>query len=93
MGDLARALWNRSEANWDSNEVLAQILERGTMEDWREVYRRAEADPQLRQRLTRLVLEVPVPLPRFWLAALANLDPDVDVGAEVPDYYTATSVV
>ena len=90
---VSRALWNRSEANWDSDEVLAQILERGTMADWREIYLRAEGDRGFRERLTRLVLTVPLPLPRFWLAALANLDPNVDVGAEVPDYYSATSAV
>jgi hypothetical protein len=79
--------------NWGSDEVLAQILERGTIAEWREVYRRAEVDSLLRQRLSQLVLTVPLPLPRFWLAALGNLGADVDVAASVPDYYTATSDV
>ena len=88
----SRALWNRSALDWRSDEILAQILDRGTMSDWREVYRRAKADASLRARLHRLVLTVPVPLPRFWLSALASLDADVDVAADVPDYYLHTTV-
>ena len=38
------------------------------------------------------LLTVPVPLPRFWLAALASLGEPVDLGAEVPDYYEQGAV-
>ena len=90
--DTSRALWNRSAHSWESDEMLAQILERGSMTDWRVVYRRAEADPQLRARLRHIVLNVPLPLPRFWLAALIALGEQVDLSAMVPDYYEGTAL-
>jgi hypothetical protein len=46
----------------------------------------------VRRRIRHLVLTVPTPLPRFWLAALANLGEEIDFDAVVPDYYAATSV-
>jgi hypothetical protein len=58
---------------------------------WRELYQIARADHRLRARIHRLVLTVPVVLPHFWLAALADLGEAVDVGARVPDYYDTTS--
>ena len=84
----SRALWNRTRGDLESDEVLAQILDRGEIEVWRDVYRRAKSDAQLRQRIVRIVLTVPTPLPRFWLAALASLGECVDLGAPVPDYTT-----
>jgi len=84
----SRALWNRTRGDLESDEVLAQILDRGEIEVWRDVYRRAKSDAQLRQRIVRIVLTVPTPLPRFWLAALASLGECVDLGAPVPDYMT-----
>ena len=84
----SRALWNRTRGDLESDEVLAQILDRGEIEVWRDVYRRAKSDAQLRQRIARIVLTVPTPLPRFWLAALASLGECVDLGAPVPDYMT-----
>jgi len=56
------------------------------------VYQRAKVDPELRSRVHRLVLTVPLPLPRFWLSALVSLGEPVDVGAAVPDYYSHSSV-
>jgi hypothetical protein len=88
----SRALWNRDTAELGSDEVLAQILDRGEMSAWRALYGAARSDPGLRQRLKRLVLTVPLPLPRFWLAALASLGEAVDFDADVPDYYTSTAV-
>jgi hypothetical protein len=38
------------------------------------------------------VLTVPLPLPRFWLAALASLGDPVDYDAPVLDYYDATAI-
>jgi hypothetical protein len=82
----SRALWNRTVCDLESDETLAQILDRGELEVWRDIYRRAKTDPQLRQRIRRIILTVPTPLPRFWLAALASLGEPVDLGADVPDY-------
>lgn len=90
--DTSRALWNRSRFKLESDEVLAQILDRGEIGAWREVYRMARADPTLRKRIARIVATVPLPLPRLWLAALADLGEPVDVGGPVPDYYEQTTV-
>jgi hypothetical protein len=38
------------------------------------------------------VLTVPLPLPHFWLAALASLGEVVDMDAAVPGYYDASTV-
>jgi hypothetical protein len=90
--ERSRALWNRAGFDLESDEVLAQILDRGTLADWRALYRRARSDARLRARIKTIVLTVPLPLPRFWLAALANLGEPIDLGAAVPDYFAATSV-
>lgn len=84
--DRSRALWNRRGLDLRSDEVLAQLLDRGEMPAWRELYALARADPSLRKRIARIVTTVPTPLPHFWLAALKGLGEDVDVGAETPDY-------
>ena len=60
--------------------------------DWRVLYRMAAGDAQLRARIGRLVRTVPLPLPHFWLAALASLDEPVDWDAPVPGYYASTSI-
>jgi hypothetical protein len=90
--ERSRALWNRVALDLRSDEVLAQLLDRGEMWVWRELYRRARSDAALRARIKRIVLAVPVALPHFWLAALASLGEAVDVGAPTPDYYHATAV-
>jgi hypothetical protein len=82
----SRALWNRTSCDLDSDEVLAQLLDRGELDVWRELYRRAKSDPNLRHRIAGIVTTVPTPLPRFWLAALASLGEPVDLAADVPDY-------
>ncbi len=87
-----RALWNRDALELQSDEVLAQILDRGELADWRELYRLARADAQLRGRIRRLVVTVPLPLPHFWLAALASLGETVDFDAPVPDYYESNAI-
>ncbi len=91
-GETSRVNWNRSGPAIDSDEVLAQLLDRGTTDDWRSLYRRAGSDPQLRARLQHIVLTVPLPLPRFWLAALVALGEPVDLSSPVPDYYERTAV-
>lgn len=90
--DASRALWNRSRLALESDEVLAQLLDRGEMSSWRSLYALARPDSQLRRRIIRIVQTVPVPLPRFWLAAMADLGETVDLSAPVPDYAQHTSV-
>jgi hypothetical protein len=85
---LARsaALWNRSGLDLRSDETLTQLLDRGEMDAWRALYRLAADDPSLRARIARIVREVPLPLPRFWLAALKSLGEDVDLAVPLPPY-------
>ena len=68
------------------------MLDRGEMASWRALYRLAREDARLRGRIKRIVLTVPVALPRFWLAALASLGEAVDLGAEIPEYYGRQAV-
>lgn len=82
------ALWNRCRFELESDEVLAQIIDRGTMEDWRELYQLALSSPELRRRMHRLILSVPLPLPHFWLSALRSAGENVDVGVRTPDYWS-----
>jgi hypothetical protein len=42
--------------------------------------------------IKHVVLTVPTPLPRFWLAALASLGEPVDLSASVPDYVERTGL-
>jgi len=84
--EQSRALWNRSALDLRSDEVLAQLLDRGEMEAWRELYRMAREDAELRARMARIVRQIPLPLPHFWLSALASLGEPVDVGASTPTY-------
>jgi hypothetical protein len=88
----SRALWNRSELDLNSDEVLAQILDRGEMAAWRALYQLAKTDAQLRTRIKRVVLTTPLPMPHFWLAALASMGELVDFEAALPDYYSTSSV-
>ena len=88
----SKALWNRSELDLESDEVLAQLLDRGEMHAWRALYRLARTDRRIRGRIHRIVQTVPMPLPGFWLAALAGLGEAVDLGAPVPDYYEHTAL-
>lgn len=76
--------WNRSRLDLDSDEVLAQILDRGGLEAWRELYRLVAGDKALRARILRVVREVPLPFPWFWLAALASLGERVDWHIQPP---------
>lgn len=76
--------WNRSRLDLASDEVLAQVLDRGDLEAWRELYQLASADAGLRRRILGVVRRVPLPYPGFWLAALASLGEAVDWTAPVP---------
>lgn len=86
----SRALWNRTGLDLRSDEILAQILDRGTLEDWRALFELARRDSALRSRIIALIQRVPLPLPHFWLAALRSLGEDVDVGQLTPPYDAAS---
>lgn len=90
--ETSRALWNRSGLDLDSDEALAQLLDRGEIAAWRALYREAKADARLRSRIHRIVLTVPLPLPRFWLAALESLGEPVDWNVCLPDYFESTAI-
>jgi hypothetical protein len=90
--ETSRALWNRSGLDLGSDEVLAQLLDRGQMTEWRALYRLAKADASLRSRIKRIILIVPLPLPRFWLAALVSLGEPVDWNVPVPDYFESSAI-
>ncbi len=83
MIERSRALWNREQLALESDEVLAQLLDQGEMETWRELYRMARSDVALRRRIKAITTRVELPLPRFWLAALASLGEDIDWAAPV----------
>jgi hypothetical protein len=82
--ERSAALWNREYLELRSDEVLAQILDRGEIEAWRELYALARSDAELRRRILGVVKRVPLPFPHFWLAALANLGESVDLGMALP---------
>ncbi|HEY3233837.1 MAG TPA: hypothetical protein VGJ84_03920 [Polyangiaceae bacterium] len=84
--EQSRALWNRKALDLRSDEVLAQILDRGEMDAWRALYRLARDDETLRKRMLAIVRTVPLPLPHFWLAALASLGEQVDFAMPTPPY-------
>jgi hypothetical protein len=62
-----------------------QPLDRGDLAAWRELYHLAAADDRLRRRLLAIVRRVPLPYPRFWLAALGSLGEAIDWTAVLPE--------
>jgi len=82
--ESSQALWNRSYLDLRSEETIAQILDRGSVSDWRALYRLAGEDLALRDRIHRVVLRVPLPFGHFWLAALGNLGVSVDWSVALP---------
>jgi hypothetical protein len=81
----SRALWNRRGFDIRSDEILAQVLDRGEVEAWRELYALAKGDPALRSRIHGIVRRVPLPYGHFWLALLANLGEPVDMAERLPE--------
>lgn len=67
-------------------------MDRGEMAAWREIYRLASTDEHIRARIKRIVSTVPLPMPHFWLAALASLGDPVDWDAPIPDYFESTTL-
>ena len=86
----SRALWNRDAADLASDEVLAQVLDRGEPAAWREIYGLAAGPgPEaraLRMLILGLVSTVPVAFPHLWLAAMRALGESVDGLPEPPSY-------
>jgi len=84
----SRALWNRSHLDLASDEVLAQILDRGELEAWREIYRLAsgsdESAVKLRGRIVHLCRTVPLAFPHLFLAAVGALGETLEPYPEVP---------
>jgi len=78
----SRALWNRKALDLASDEVLAQLLDRGSGEDQRALYALLRADTaeagELRRRVLRVLLRVPTGFPFFWLAALQSSGIPID---------------
>ena len=83
---LERAMigWNRSRLDLRSDEVLAQILDRGDLAAWQELYALSAEDAGLRGRILAVIRRVPLPFPSFWLAALARLGEVIDWDAPLP---------
>ncbi|MEA2601684.1 MAG: hypothetical protein QOF89_2676 [Acidobacteriota bacterium] len=74
----SRALWNRVSLALESDEVLAQLLDRGEIEAWRELYRIAagpgDEAAALRRRILRLCQTVPLSFPHLFIAAMGALE-------------------
>jgi len=71
--ESSRALWNRSHLDLRSIETLAQILDRGEVAAWRELYAACRTDAALRARVRQVVVTVPLAWGHFWRAALETL--------------------
>jgi hypothetical protein len=84
----SRALWNRAGLALESDEVLAQLLDRGELEAWRELYRLAsgpgEEAAALRQRILRLCQTVPLSFPHLFIAALGAIAGPIEPYPAVP---------
>jgi len=65
------ALWNRNGLNLQSTETLAQIMDRGSMTDWRALWALQSADAELAQRMLAMATQVPIDTAWFWQAALS----------------------
>ena len=87
--ETSRALWNRDRLDLASDEVLAQILDRGELEAWREIYRLAsqpgDEAAELRRRILRLCRTVPLAFPHLFLAAVGSLGEPLEPYPEVPE--------
>lgn len=84
----SRALWNRGTFALESDEVLAQLLDRGEVEAWREIYRLASGSGEeaaaLRRRILRLCQTVPLSFPHLFIAAMEALAGPVEPYPSVP---------
>jgi len=84
----SQALWNRAKLDLRSDEVLAQIMDRGELDAWRELYRLASGPDdeaaELRRRILRICKTVPLSFPHLFIAAMGALGELVDPYPAVP---------
>jgi hypothetical protein len=84
----SQALWNRRSLDLASDEVLAQILDRGELTAWREIYRLAsgpgEEAVRLRRRILHVCRTVPLSFPHLFIAAMGALGEPIDPYPAVP---------
>ncbi|MGH3861468.1 hypothetical protein [Actinokineospora sp.] len=82
------ALWNRSHLDLRSDEVLVQILDRGELAAWREIYRLASGSSAeaaaLRRRILHLCRTVPLAFPHLFIAVMGALGEPIDPYPAVP---------
>jgi hypothetical protein len=78
----SRALWNRAGLDLQSDEVLAQLLDRGELAAWQQLYRLAAADgadaAALRGRILRLCRTVPLSFPYLFIAAMEAIEGPIE---------------
>jgi hypothetical protein len=82
--ERSRALWNRSHLDLRSDEVLAQVIDRGDLDDWRALYRLAAGDRALRRRILRICTTVPVAMPHLFIAAMGGLGEPIEPYPDLP---------
>src|SRR5205807_5035260 len=84
----SRALWNRTGLDLESDEVLAQLLDRGEIAAWRQLYQLASGTgPEaaaLRRRILRLCQTVPLSFPHLFIAAVEALGDPIEPYPNVP---------
>ena len=80
----SKAFWNRSVVDLRSDEQLAQLMDRGSVEDWAVLRDLALEDAALRSRMREVVERVEIGFPGFWLALLASMGEPVDWNRPLP---------
>jgi hypothetical protein len=80
----SKAFWNRSSVDLDSDEQLAQLMDRGSVADWAILRDLALSDAVLRARMRDIVERVEIGFPGFWLALLASMGEPVDWNKSLP---------
>jgi len=80
----SKAFWNRSSVDLRSDEQLAQLMDRGSVEDWAVLRDLALEDAALRSRMREIVERVEIGFPGFWLALLASMGEPVDWDRPLP---------
>ncbi len=72
----------------ESDEILAQLLDRGEIAAWRELYRMASGSGEeaaaLRQRILRLCQTIPLSFPHLFIAAMGALEGSIEPYPIVP---------
>src|SRR5205823_509740 len=70
--EQSAALWNRRHLDLQSQETIAQIMDRGSMADWRALWLLQADDLVLAERMLVVATQVPIDTGWFWQAALAG---------------------